>query len=214
MKIRSLICVLIGWFSWSAFPAQRTLLGDSGVLVELGTDLHFTDSKAAEVAGAEFSKKFTHLDVFQGSVSFLLFEHVSLGIRYHYWLGEQNYSLSGTNFKDSLHLQELAGTLGFQFGNPRVRYRVVAAVGYPVDLKVVQTGGSTKNFLPEFTPLLFDGRFQVILKLNSTFSWLIEAGYRRAELGIFKSGTENYISSGATFDLSGPLLGTSVGIHF
>jgi len=159
-----LFFIVFAWLlSSAALPASKTNLGDSGVLIELATDLHFTEAP-----------NYTNTDVYSVGASALLWENVVLGASYHYWVAD---------------IQELQGQLGIQWGNPRVRYRVLGGMGYPISGKLV----------PDSKTLLLDSRFQVILKLNSTVSWIIESGYRWAKLNL---------------DLSGPFLGTGIGIHF
>jgi hypothetical protein len=170
MNHRSLIIFLAWLLSLPAFPAARTHLGDGGLLLELSTDRHFTKAQ-----------NYPHVDAFNGGLSTLLWDRLTLGTRYHYWLAE---------------VHEVQGVLGVQFGNPRVRYRLLGAVGVPLSVKSI----------PECSSFLYDARVQVILKLNTTFSWLIESGYRWANLGT--------LSSGVGLDLSGPFLGTGIGIHF
>jgi len=166
-----LLFIFFAWFMTStALLAERTHLGDGGFLIELGTDLHFTEAP-----------NYSHVDVFNGGLSVLLWDRLVAGARYHYWLAE---------------VHEVQGVLGVQFGNPRVRYRLLGGAGIPMSVKDI----------PDSKSILYDSRFQVILKLNSTVSWLIEAGYRWADLGTS--------SSGSRLDLSGPFLGTGIGIHF
>jgi len=145
-------------------------LGDGGFLFEAETDLHFTRAQ-----------NYTQVDVFHGGLSVLLWDRMVLGSRYHYWLAE---------------VHEIQGVLGFQFGNPRVRYRLLGGAGIPLRVKNI----------PDCKSPLYDARFQVILKLNRTFSWLMETGYRWANLG--------FTPSGSGLDLTGPFLGTGIGIHF
>ncbi|NBT57672.1 hypothetical protein EBT16_02695 [bacterium] len=214
MKLLTL-SLLLGWFlASSAWANSRPYLGDGGLLVELGTALHFTDSKADAVAGADYSKKYTHLQVGVGGFSVLLWERVVVGLQYTYWLAEQQYAVSGNTVQDSLVLHEVGARLGYQLGNPRIRYRLIAGMGYPFGLKVVQKSSSSKDFLPDSVPWVFDGRLQIFLKLNTTLSLLVEGGYRWANLGTFKSDGVEYLPSTGQFDLSGPFIGTGIGIHF
>lgn len=214
MKYLLLLLMFAGSFDLSALGSNRPYLGDSGVMVELGTALHFTNSKADSIAGAEFSQKYTHSQTLTGGFSILVWDKLILGIRYSHWLAGQKYSSLGNPVEDSLVLHEVGGNVGFQFGNPRIRYRLMAGVAYPLGLKVVQTSSSVRNFIPDENSLLLDSRFQIILKLYTGVSLLVEAGYRWADLGVLKSEGTEYLNPSARFDLSGPFIGTGIGIHF
>jgi hypothetical protein len=191
-----------------------THLREGDFLVQLGGDLQFTDSQAAGIPGASFSKKFTNSYVLNASVGAQVLGPFYFGLRYGYWLASQNYNVSGVSSSDTLTIHGFGPEVGALWGNPRIQYRAVLGFSYPVGLKIDRQQASSQTFSRDTLPLTYELRLQLNLKFNSHVSWLVEGGYRRVNLGKLLSGSTDYITSGASLDLSGLFVGTGMGIHF
>lgn len=212
---RILLLVLLGLgVSAPGFAAKLTQLHDSGILLELGGQYQFTNSQAGSIPGAVFSQKMMNTYLLQAGLSYQVWKGITVGLRASTWLASQRYELGAETRSDTLTLHQMGPEFGYQFGNPRMRYRLVAAIIYPLTLQVVREGNSSQTFIPGSTPLLYEVRFQSILKFQQWLSWVFEGGYRLFDLGVLRSGSESFVSSGASLDISGPFIGTGIGIHF
>lgn len=89
----------------------------------------------------------------------------------------------------SLKMTTLGGVLGMQWGNPRIRYRLLAGAQTPL--------GTEEGLGKE---PLWEVKTQSVLKFTRFFSWNLEAGYL---------STQNTLQK-----WSGFVLGTGIGIHF
>jgi hypothetical protein len=115
----------------------------------------------------------------QASLTVMPFDQrIVLGITGQYWLTPT-----------SLKMTTLGGLLGIQWGNPRIRYRLLASTQTPL--------GTEEGLGKE---PLWEIKIQSVLKFNRIFSWNLEAGYLY---------TKNVLQV-----WSGPVLGTGIGIHF
>lgn len=101
-----------------------------------------------------------------------------LGITGHHWLTPS-----------SLKMATLGGLLGIQFGNPRIRYRLLGGTQLPLGIE---------NSLGREP--LWEAKIQSLLKFNQVFSWTLEGGYLY---------TKNPVNK-----LGGLFVGTGIGIHF
>jgi len=191
-----------------------THLREGDFLVQLGGDLQFTDSQAAGIPGASFSKKFTNSYVLNASVGAQVLGPFYFGIRYGYWLASQDYNVSGVSSSDTLTIHGFGPEVGALWGNPRIQYRAILGFSYPLGLKIERQQASSQTFSRDTLPLTYELRLQLNLKFDSHISWLVEGGYRRVNLGKLLSGSTDYIASGASLDLSGLFVGTGMGIHF
>ncbi|NBX82820.1 hypothetical protein EBQ90_07005 [bacterium] len=212
---RIALLVLLGFgVNTPSYAAKLTQLHDSGILLELGGQYQFTNSQAGSIPSAVFSQKMTNPYLLQAGFSYEVWKGITVGLRASTWLARQRYELGVETRSDTLTLHQMGPEFGFQFGNPRMRYRLVAAIVYPLTLKVVREGITSQTFTRVSTRLVYEVRFQSILKVQQWLSWVLEGGYRLFDLGVLQSGSESFVASGASLDVSGPFIGTGIGIHF
>ena len=214
MNLRLWVWIIVSLL-WGGNAANGfTRLASTPVLIQIGGDLQFTDSQAASISNATFSDKFTNSYVLSAGIGTQAWGPVYVGFRYTYWLGQQKYQVTGEDRTDRLNLQGIGPELGWQWGNPRIQYRAVVGISYPLVCHMDRLKNSSQTFTPAKIPLLYETRLQLNLKFSSAISWVLEGGYRKVNLGNLQSDTEDFLVAGSDLDFSGFFLGTGLGIHF
>lgn len=217
MKQRFLVILLFCVLSASAWSENRpfTVLREKDWMVQLGGDLQITGSQANQVEGATFSQDFTYSQMFHLGVSVKIWGKLFLGVQYAYWSATQKYvSSTEESISDSFTFQGLEPQLGMEWGNPRIQYRLLVGAQYPLSFSILRSKTEPLTFLPAEQSLTYELRFQLNLKFSSSFAWILEGGYRLMDFGVLNSGTESFIASGDALDLSGPFVGSAIGIYF
>jgi len=187
--------VILGALSIFSMPLwASSSVSFSPCTVQLGGDWRFKQAYTLQAA-------------FQGQV----YRQWALGIRYGQWLGEEGWAWGGQSPQDKLTLQVLGAEIGYRLGNPRLHYFFSLGASVPLQLRIARSGNTPKTFSSASTPFLYEARFQAQLKFIQNISWILEAGYRWVDLGVLSSGSESYE---ARLELTGPFLGTAIGIHF
>lgn len=176
--------------------------------------IHFANSAAARISGAEFAEKFTNPVTLNVGIRARFLGFLSLGLRYEYWLAQQRYTLDGASVKDRLSLQGAGPEVGIQWGNPRAQYAILGAMIYPFSLSVNRTGGTAQTFTREKNPYYYLVRLLITIKFSSKLGFFLESGYRKADFGNLTSDSQPFIAGGDHFNLSGPFFGTGISFHF
>jgi hypothetical protein len=221
MKHRFLIILFAMAFSASSWAAGRpfTFLKEKDWLVQLGGDLQITGSKANQIEGATFSQEFTYSQIFHLGLSVKFWGNLFLGFQYAYWSATQNFITSTEeSISDTFTFHGLEPQLGLEWGNPRIQYRLILGAQYPLSFSIARDKTEPLTFIPDEQLLSYELRFQLNLKFSSSVAWILEGGYRLMDFGILSAGSESYINTGDPagdrLDLSGPFVGSAIGIYF
>jgi hypothetical protein len=187
---------------WSGPRPWRWLLQVSG-------DFHYSQSEADYQDGLTYTQQFGTGGVGALALGRVLGKSIYIGARYEYWYAYRKFSgLAGSDV-NRLDYQGLAAEVGYRWGSPRSFWLVSAGLVYPLKLQVTTKLGAP--YVSDGTPLAYQGRFLVGLRLNGFLSLLFTAGYRYADLGDLRNPTS---LTANPFDLSGPFGGVGLGFTF
>lgn len=191
-----------------------TILREKDWLLELSGDLQFTSSEANQIENATFTQDFSFSQIFHFGLSLKIWRGVFFGFQYGYWSVKQEYTLSSNTVSDTLVQHSVGPTLGVEWGNPRLQYRFLLAAPYSASLALERLNPDRQIFMPDFLPIGYEVRFQINLKFSSSIAWILQGGYRFLDLGVLKSGSEVFPTSGNSLNMSGPFVGSGLGIFF
>jgi hypothetical protein len=191
-----------------------TILRDKDWFLEASGDLQFTGSEANQIENATFSQDFSFSQVFHLGLSVKVWRGLLLGVQYGYWSAKQEYTESTNTISDTFVQHSVGPMLGVEWGNPRLQYRFLIVAPYSASLFVERLNPDRQNFLPDSLPINYEARFQINLKFSSSVVWLLQGGFRFMDLGAFKSGSETFPATGNSLNMSGPFVGSGLGIFF
>ncbi len=210
--IRLVVFVLTLSISQESFAKTKlSNLNQRKLMFFVSSDYHFTNSYADQVSGANYDHKYTNPYTLNAGLGVTILNHIYLGARYEYWIGQRQLTLSGVGQTDTLKIDNIGADLGWVTGNPRVFWILMASAYYPLNQGVEVRSTTTQTYSTSPMKYGYAGRLKLGIKLNNSFALLIEGGYRFADFGQPQAASTNYLSNG-NFSLSGPFGGLGLAL--
>lgn len=203
-KLGFAACLLVCSFSWAGIPTEW------GILIFGRFGYHYSYSDADRVAGAFYTQTYSRPIAGEAGVGVRTMGNIYFQMGYEYWIANRAYAVSNVPFSDVLHYQALGVEAGYLFGSPRAFLILAGGVQYPLELGVTDSAGVAYATL--LTPLSYRGRLVIGVRMNDTFTLLMDGGYRVLNFGSLESNGTPLLSGGAAFDLSGLFLGAGLGV--
>lgn len=180
----------------------------------MAVDYLYAQSDADKISGAVYSRKYSNPVVGGAGLGITLFQKVYVGARYEFWYGLRKFTFNDLGQSDTLKLQTLGAEFGYYHSNPRVYLMLLAGIHYPLKAGVEVVSTTNQTFQSNTKNLIYSGRAYIGIRFNSLYSFFLEGGYRSVNLGNLKAGPTDYLSGGASFNLSGPFIGIGLLFEF
>jgi hypothetical protein len=127
-----------------------------------------------------------------------------------YWFLARAFTVGGLSTVDTFSLAHIGPEIGYYKNSARVLWLLSVSANYPIILEVSSSNGNKYTATPVL--LGYKGQLAVTLRLTGWLGFCFSGGYRFADLGILTSGGSNYLSGGATLNMSGPFVGLGLGV--
>lgn len=209
-RTKFLLVLTLAFAAASGSAAQGSGPRNWRWLFQLTGDFHYSQSDADFLPNTNYSLLFGNGGVGSLAIGKMLGKRIYLGARYEYWYAQRSISAAGISENNRLDYHSAGLEAGFRGGNARAFWMVSAAVAYPVKLSLYSSLGNP--YTSTSTPLAYEGRGTLGLRLNSHFSVLFVAGYRLIDLGDLHNPAS--FLNGTTFNLSGAFGGAGIGLTF
>jgi len=189
-----------------------TILREKDWFLEMSGDLQFTSSEASQIENATFNQDFSFSQMFHLGLNVKIWRGLFFGFQYGYWSAKQEYTLGTNTITDTLVQHSVGPSLGVEWGNPRLQYRFLIVAPYSASLFIERLNPDRQTFTPVQPPISYEARLQINLKFSSSVALIFQGGYRIQDFGVFKSGSENFLTSGNSLNMSGFFVGSGLGI--
>lgn len=180
-------------------------------LVQLTGDFNYSQNDADFLSDTSYTQTFGTAGVGSLAVGKILGKYIYLGARYEFWYSQRKMSGQAGAENNRLDYQSLGLETGFRGGNTRSFWMVTGALAFPMKLAVSSTSGAA--YTSSSTPIAYEGRLTLGLRLTSSFSIMLVGGYRLFEVKDFANPTP-LLGNGASFNMSGPFGGGGFGLTF
>ncbi len=180
-------------------------------LIQLTGDFQYSQSDADFLSDTSYTQQFATAGVVSLAVGTTLGKYVYLGTRLEYWYAQRKMSGAAGAENNRLDYQGLGLETGFRGGNARSFWMLTGAIAFPLKLGVSSSTGAT--YTTESTPIAYEARATLGLRLTGTFTLMLTGGYRLFEVKDFANPVP-LLGNGATFNMSGPFGGAGIGFTF